>query len=60
MRETEPEAEVWWATLSDVERIRCALLALEYGFTNDKPSYIAEKPWRYIEEAWRAKHMEGR
>ena len=46
------EARVWWHTLSEQEAIIAALEAVEYHQFADKPTYVAEKPWKWAAEAY--------
>lgn len=42
----------WWRGLSERERILAALEAREAGLITDTAVYVAEKPWKYIVEAY--------
>ena len=42
------EAQRWWDSLSDQERI---IAALEANHGNE-PTYVAEKPWKWLAEAY--------
>lgn len=46
------ETQRWWVSLSDQDRIITALEAVEYHQLPDKPTYVAEKPWKWAEEAF--------
>ncbi len=46
--ETSP-AEEWWGTLTDQERIIAALATEPPGH---HPCDVAEKPWKWLEEAY--------
>ena len=46
--ETTKPAEEWWDTLTDQERI---IAALSTGPPDD-PCDVAEKPWKWIQEAY--------
>ncbi len=51
-------AAEWWHELSETEQIIAVLEAREAGLINDLPTYVAAKPWKYIDEAYRA-HLQG-
>ena len=42
------EVRTWWASLDDQERI---IAALETDHCDD-PTYVAEKPWKWAQEAY--------
>ena len=42
-------AEAWWSTLSDQERI---IVALAVEPPSHHPCDVAEKPWKWIQEAY--------
>ena len=48
----EDAALSWWALLTDQETIIAALEAVEYHQHPDRPTYVAEKPWKWMEEAF--------
>ncbi len=42
----------WWVSLGDQGCIIAALEAVEYHQRTDKPTSVAEKPWKWIAEAY--------
>ena len=44
----------WWSALDIQQQIIAALEAKELELISDKPCHIAEKPWKYINEARQA------
>ena len=57
--EHEYQVLIWWGGLTDQERIVWALRENEIGNLwagADQPSYVAEKPWKWANEAYDLAH----
>lgn len=50
--ELNAEIVTWWDSLSEQEAIIAALEAVEYHQFQDRPTYVAQKPWKWAAEAY--------